>query len=348
MKSELSIPPIGKRRFFWNRFVAIVRWFGSAFARRIYISIGVLIVVSAVSFSVMKLAPGDPASFLIDPQTKPEARAQFRKDWGLDQPIPVQYGKWLNQAVHGNLGYSLISHQPVAQAIKDRLPATLLLMGVSFSLIILISLPLGVWSGARKGSKFDRITMLTSFIGFSIPTFWLGLVLILIFSVKLNWFPTSGMQDPMLVDATLPERFGDVAKHMVLPVLTIVCGGLAGLTRYHRFGTIQVLSQEYILAARARGIPEWRILFVHALKNAALPLITILGIQLPSLVGGSFVIESIFGWPGLGQLGISAVFARDYPILMGILMMSSILIVIGNLSADFCYGKVDPRIRTRL
>ncbi len=279
---------------------------------------------------------------------KPEAREQFRRDWGLDEPIPLQYAKWLNQAVNGNLGYSLISHQPVSDAIADRLPATLLLMGVSFALILIISLPLGVWSGAKKGSVFDRITMLTSFVGFSIPTFWLGLVLILIFSVKLNWLPTSGMQDPMLTDAALPQKIADIAKHMVLPVLTIVIGGLAGLTRYHRFGTIQVLSQEYILAARARGIPEWRILYIHALKNAALPLITIMGIQLPALVGGSFVIESIFGWPGLGQLGISAVFARDYPILMGILMMSSMLIVVGNLAADFCYAKVDPRIRTRI
>ncbi|MBT6121675.1 ABC transporter permease [bacterium] len=205
-------------------------------------------------------------------------------------------------------------------------------------------MPLGLISGAKKDSFFDNFVLIFSFIGLSIPTFWLGLMLILGFSLRLNILPTSGFMDPQLSDATLWVQIIDISKHLALPLLTIVIGGLASLTRYHRFGIIKILSQDYILAAKARGISKTKLLFIHAFKNASIPIITILGLSLPGLIGGSFVIEYIFSWPGMGQLGISSIFSRDYPVIMGSIVFSSILIILGNLLADIAYTYADPRI----
>ena len=185
-------------------------------------------------------------------------------------------------------------------------------------------------------------------MGLAIPTFWLGLMFILLFSLKLNWFPTAGFLDPTLLHTSFWQQALNITKHLMLPLLTILVGGIAGLTRYHRFGIITILHQDYIKAARARGISEKIILFKHAFKNAVLPIITILGLDLPGLISGSFIIEFIFSWPGMGQLGVSAVFARDYPILMGSIFFSAVLIILGNLLADLAYGWCDPRIRKKI
>jgi peptide/nickel transport system permease protein len=317
------------------------------FAKRLLISVPLLLGITLISFAIMRMAPGDPATMFSDPRASIKDMEQVRHNLGLDKPILVQYFFWLKNIVSGNLGYSYQTGKPVLTSILERMPATLLLSLTSLILVLLITLPLGLISGAKKGSRFDNVVTILSFLGLSIPTFWLALVLILTFSLNLNLFPTSGFIDASLSGASFLQKSLSVAQHLVLPLCTVVVGELAGLTRYHRFGIISILGQDYIKAAKARGVSEGKILFRHAFKNAALPLITILGLDLPSVISGSFIIEFIFAWPGMGQLGIAAVFARDYPILMGSILFSSILIIVGNLFADVAYAYVDPRIRKR-
>jgi len=312
--------------------------------KRVLAAIPLMFGITLLSFMIMRLAPGDPVMMFTDPTITIQDMAQLRQNLGLDQPLVIQYFAWLKQVLQGNLGVSFISGKPVLEAILERLPATLLLSISSLVMILLITFPLGLFSGYFKGSIFDDTVTVFTFVGLSIPTFWLGLVLILLFSLELNWFPTAGFLDPYLFDAGLFAQAGSVLHHLCLPLLTIVIGGIAGLTRYYRFGIIGILNQDYIQAARARGISENRLLTRHAVKNAILPIITILGLSLPGLIGGSFVIEYIFSWPGMGQLGVNAVFSRDYPIIMGTILMSSTLIILGNLLADIVYVWVDPRI----
>lgn len=314
------------------------------FIKRLLFSIPLLIGITFVSFIIMKSAPGDPTAMYFDPSSNIQDMAVIQHNLGLDQPLHIQYVKWLSQAVQGNLGYSYATKKPVTSMILERLPATLLLSITSLIIILAITLPLGLLSGYKKDSLFDTIVTFSTFIGLSLPTFWLGLMLILLFSLKLNLLPTSGIMDPYLFNASLFTKALNIVSHMILPLLTIIIGGTAALTRYHRFGIIHILQQDYVKAARARGISETRLLFKHAFKNSALPIVTILGLSLPGLISGSYVIEYIFSWPGMGQLGINAVFQRDYPILMGSLLFSSILILAGNLITDFCYALVDPRI----
>tara|TARA_A100001015_G_C15039600_1_gene738729 strand:+ start:197 stop:1162 length:966 start_codon:yes stop_codon:yes gene_type:complete len=316
-----------------------------AILKRLLTAIPLLIGITFISFMLMQWAPGDPSSMLMDPQIKPEDMAMIKANLGLDKPYLHQYLIWLRELVQGNFGYSYSTGQPVLRIIIERLPATLILSISSLLFILCITFPLGLISGYKKESWFDHSVTLISFIGLSIPTFWLGLVFILYFSLDLGILPSSGFHNPLLSHASLWVRTLDIAQHLCLPLFTIVIGGIAGLTRYHRFGIIKILKADYILAARARGISEKRLLFKHAFKNAALPIITILGLQLPGLISGSFVIEYIFAWPGMGQLGVSAVFARDYPVLMGTLFFSAILIIVGNLLADLAYSAIDPRIR---
>ncbi len=306
--------------------------------------IPLILIITFLSFSLMKLAPGDPTTMMMDPKATAADALRIRHNLGLDKPLLVQYGLWLNQVVHGNLGYSLVTGKPVLGSITERLPATLLLSVTSLVIIVGLSLPLGLLSGAYKNSAFDHVLTIMVFIGFSIPTFWLGMMLILFFCVTLNLFPTSGFIDPG-VTGLVPTLLS-VLSHLFLPLLTIVIGGFAGLTRFQRFSVITILHQDYIKAARARGLSETRILFRHAFKNAALPLVTLLGLELPGLLGGAFVIEYIFAWPGMGQLGVAAVFSRDYPILMGTLLIGACLIILGNLLSDLTYRLIDPRIRT--
>jgi peptide/nickel transport system permease protein len=312
--------------------------------RRLLTFVPLLICMTFLSFAIMHLAPGDPGMMFLDPQAGTEDIAQIRQNLGLDKPLVIQYFYWLKNILKGDFGYSYVTSKPVLKTITERLPATLLLSVSSMILILLITFPLGLISGAKQGSKFDHFVTVLTFVGLSIPTFWLGLMFILLFSLKWNMLPTAGFMDPMLYDESIWIKIWDVMKHMALPLLTIIVGGIAGLTRYHRFGIINILKQDYITAARARGVSEGKLLFKHAFKNAALPIVTILGLQLPYLIGGSFVIEYIFSWPGMGQLGVASIFARDYPVLMGTILFSSILIIVGNFLADMAYSLIDPRI----
>lgn len=293
--------------------------------KRVFQLIPLLIGISLISFFVMHLAPGDPTSLFTDPNIDPMELARIRANWGLDKPIIVQYFYWLGNVLRGDFGTSYMTGIPVIKEIFERLPATLLLMGTTYFLTILITIPLGVYSAVKKGQWQDNLITILSFAGMATPTFWLGLMLMLLFSVKLNWLPAFG--------------------NLVLPVMTMVIGSLAGLTRYQRSSMLEVLNQEYIRTARAKGLPERVVIFKHALRNALIPTITILGLSLPDLFGGAFIIENIFAWPGMGRLGVMAIFQRNYPLIMGIIVLTSVLILIGNLLADILYAVVDPRIR---
>lgn len=293
--------------------------------RRLLQLIPLLIGISLISFFIMHLAPGDPTALFIDPNVRPEELARVRANWGLDQPIYVQYFLWLKNAALLDFGRSYTTSQPVIYEIAQRLPITLMLMVPSFILTLLITIPLGVISAVRKGTWFDNSVTFLSFAGMAMPTFWLGLMLMLLFSVKLHWLPAVG--------------------NLSLPLITMTIGSLAGLTRYQRAAMLEVLNQDFIRTARAKGLPERVVIFKHALRNALIPTVTILGLTLPDLFGGAFIIETIFAWPGMGRLGVQSIFQRDYPVIMGIVMFSALLIILGNLLADLGYSLVDPRIR---
>lgn len=293
--------------------------------RRLLQLIPLLIGISLITFFVMHMAPGDPTALFTDPNIKPQELARIRANWGLDKPIAAQYFMWLKNAAMLNFGYSYISGKPVTVEILERLPMTLLLMSVSYILILLISIPAGVISAVRKGSLFDNSFTVLSFLFMSIPIFWLALIFMLVFSLKLEWFPPFG--------------------NIILPAAVMTISGLAGITRYQRASMLEVLGQEYIKVARAKGLPENVVIFKHALRNALIPIVTLLGLSLPDLFGGAFIIETIFAWPGMGRLGVSAVFSRNYPLIMGITMFTAVLIILCNLLADIGYALVDPRIR---
>ena len=314
------------------------------FCSRLFSIIPMVVGITFIAFVLMQLSPGDPIDSFADPTISVQDIDQIRQNLGLDQSLVVQYGKWALNVIQGNLGYSYKTGKPVLTAIMERLPATLILSVSAIVLILCIAVPLGLYSGYRYQTLDDAVITIFSFVGMAMPTFWVGLMMILFFSIHLGWFPTSGFLDPSLHHASVWRQTANIAWHMTLPLLATVVGDLAGLIRYNRFEVIGVLKQDYILAARARGISEKCVLFKHAFKNAALPLVTILGLSLPGLVSGSFIIEYIFSWPGMGQLGIEAVFSRDYPVLMGMVMISSTLILFGNLLADISYRLVAPKI----
>lgn len=313
--------------------------------RRLVELLPLLIGITLLSFFVMHLAPGDPTALFIDPHVKPEELARLKANWGLDRPVIVQYFYWLKNVLVGDFGRSYLTGRPVIQEIMERIPATLLLMGSSLFLSLAIAIPVGVYSAVKKNSRFDRIFSFISFLGISIPSFWLALMLILLFSLTLGWFPSFGMTNPLLKDAPWWIRLLDLQWHLALPVFALTFLSIAGLTRYQRAAVLEVLREDYIRTARAKGLPERIVFFKHALRNALLPLITLLGLSLPDLFSGAFIIETVFGWPGLGRLGVTSVFQRNYPLIMGIVVFSSILIILGNMLADMGYALADPRIR---
>ncbi len=307
--------------------------------------IPLLVGVSLISFFVMHLAPGDPTALFTDPNIDPIELARIRANWGLDKPIIIQYFYWLGNALRGNFGNSYMTGQPVINEIFERLPNTLLLMIFSYILTLIITIPLGVISAVKKNSWFDNAVTVLSFAGMATPSFWLGLMLMLLFAVRLGWLPAVGMYDPLITDNGWMARLLDVVRHMVLPLTTMTLLSLAGITRYQRAAMLEVLNQDFIRTARAKGLPEKVVIFKHALRNALIPIVTILGLSLPGLFGGAFIIETIFAWPGMGRLGVMAIFQRNYPLIMGIVVFSAVLIMLGNLLADIGYAIVDPRIR---
>ncbi len=308
--------------------------------------------ITLISFFVMHLAPGEPMSLQADfnPKMTPEMRQRLRAQYGLDKPLYVQYAKWLKGLVQLDLGRSFSpDRRKVWDKIRERLPVTILINVLSMLLILAVSIPLGVRAAVRENSLFDQVTTVLVFLAYAAPAFWVALLLMLLFGIEWNLLPVSGLHSLMGYEQMgLFEKVLDWSKHLILPVFVSAIGGLAGFSRYTRSSMLEVLRQDYITTARAKGLPERVVIYRHALRNALLPLITILGLSIPGLIGGSVIFESIFAIPGVGQLMWSAVMARDYPVLMGNLVIVAILTLLGNLLADIGYAAVDPRIRTGL
>ncbi len=317
---------------------------------RLIVLIPTFIGITLISFFVMHLAPGEPMGVSADfnPKMTPEMRERLKAQYGLDKPLHIQYLRWFKGLMKLDLGCSFSAdRRPVWDKIKERLPVTLLINVLSLLLIIAVAVPIGVTSAVRQGGPFDQISTVIVFLFYAAPAFWVALLLMLLFGVHLGWLPISGLHSLMGYDQMgLFEKIGDWAKHLLLPVIVSALGGLAGLSRYTRSSMLEVLRQDYITTARAKGLPERTVIYRHALRNALLPLITILGLSIPGLIGGSVIFESLFAIPGVGQLMWSSVMARDYPVLMGNLVIVSILTLLGNLLADIGYALADPRIRT--
>jgi peptide/nickel transport system permease protein len=283
----------------------------------------------------------------LNPKASLEAQKRLRELYGLDKPLMVQYGDWLTRLAHLDFGRSFSpDRRPVWDKIKERIGITLSLNLMSLIIILGVSIPIGVIAAYRAHSWFDQATTLFVFFGFAMPTFWLALLLIMFFGVYLDWLPISGLTSLNFRQFTFWQKVQDLGAHVTLPVLVAAFGGLAGMSRYMRGNMLEVIRQDYITTARAKGLPERVVIFKHALRNALLPVITILGLSVPGLIGGSVIFESIFAIPGMGQLFYGAVMARDYPLVMGELVIGAVLTLLGNMLADVGYALVDPRIRT--
>lgn len=307
--------------------------------KRMIQSIPMMIAISIVSFLLIKLAPGDPVQAYITPEMGPVQIESIRESMGLNSPIHIQYIKWLKSALKGDLGYSLVNHRPVAIQIIERLPATLGLMGASLVISMILGVIMGLISAANQNKIFDNIVTFTSYLGISIPSFWFAMMLVYVLSLKLKLLPSIGMR-------TIGVHSNwDLIRHGIMPTIVLSLQNIAVITRYIRSSTISQLKEDYVIVEYASGASKREVLYKYVLKNAILPVITILGMSLPGLVSGAFITESIFGWPGMGQLGIKSIFSYDYPLIMAITMFSSFILIIGNLISDILYGIVDPRIK---
>ena len=317
-------------------------------AKRLLFMVPLLFGITVICFTVMHLAPGSPTDLQtqMNPRASVEMKERLRSMYDLDKPLPVQYIRWVGKLARLDLGVSFSTdRRPVADKILERLPITILLNVLSMLLIFVVAIPLGVLSAVRQDSLFDRVTAVIVFIGFAVPTFWLALLLMILFGIHLGWLPISGIRSLNAEYLPPAMAFWDLIRHLILPVLLAAFGGLAGLSRYMRANMLEVIRQDYILTARAKGLSERAVIYRHALRNALLPVITILGLSIPGLIGGSVIFETIFAIPGMGQLFYMAVMARDYPVVMAILFIGAVLTLFGNLIADVFYALADPRIR---
>jgi len=316
--------------------------------RRILTLIPLYFGITIITFLIIHLAPGKPSD--LEAQMRPGlaiARERLEKIYGLDKPLHVQYWNWLKKMAVLDFGNSFKDSQPVLQKIMQTLPNTIILNIAALLLIYLIAVPIGILSAVKQYSLFDKASTVFVFIGMAIPSFWLALLLILVFSVKLGWLPISGMHSIMMNFQTISfwDKGWDLIKHAILPVFVQAFAGLAWLSRYTRSSILEIIKQDYITTARAKGLSERNIIYKHALRNALLPIVTIFGLSLPGLISGSVIVETIFAWPGMGRLAFQAVLARDYPLIMGTSVFSVFLLLFGNLLADMLYGIVDPRIK---
>lgn len=317
-------------------------------AKRLIFMAPMLVGITIICFAVMHLAPGSPTDLQtqMNPRASAEAQARLRAMYDLDKPLYHQYWIWVKKLAVLDLGQSFSTdHRPVADKILERLPITILLNCLSLILILAIAIPIGVLSAVHQNSLFDKLTSVFVFIGFAVPTFWLALLLMILFGVQLGWLPISGIRSLNYEYLPAGAAFWDLVQHLILPVMLSAFGGLAGLSRYMRSNMLEVIRQDYIMTARAKGLSERAVIYRHALRNALLPVITILGLSIPGLIGGSVIFETIFAIPGMGQLFYMSVMARDYPVVMGILFIGAVLTLLGNLIADVSYAVADPRIR---
>ncbi len=309
--------------------------------------IPMLIGIATISFFVIHLAPGKPVNLQqsLNPKVSPEVRERLEKLYGLDKPLHAQYLDWLWKVGRFDFGRSFSDERPVTEKIIERIPVTLTINILSLFLVFLIAVPLGIRSALRQGSLFDNSLTVILFLLFAAPTFWLALLIMQLLCIRFGLFPISGMVSLDFEYYNFWQKLWDLGRHLFLPVTVSTLGSLAGISRYMRSSMLEVLKQPYIYAARAKGVPERRVIYKHALRNALLPIVTILGFAVPGLLGGSVIFESIFALPGIGRLFYEAVMMRDYPLIMAEVVLGAFLTMIGNLIADISYALVDPRIR---
>jgi len=307
--------------------------------KRLLELIPVLILVSIFSFFIIQASPGDPIDNYVRPGMTEEQIEDIKEEYELDGSMAQQYFRWMSHIMRGDLGTSIHQNRRVVDIIAERLPATLMLMGTALAFSLMIAIPLGLWAGLRKNKRSDNIISLISYLGISIPPFWLAMIGIILFSLKLHLLPSGGMHTVNVNTAA------DLLWHMILPAFVLSLNNMAIFTRYIRSNTISQLEEDYVQTAMAKGTGKRKILFRHVLKNCLLPIITLAGINIAGLVCGSFVVETIFSWPGIGRLAMDAVGNRDFPLIMGYTMFSCIILILGNLIADVLYAVADPRIR---
>ncbi len=310
-------------------------------ARRLLQMIPLLLGISIVLFAVIQAAPGGPEGALLESGRfiDPAVIEAYRERLGVDQPLHIQYVRWLSAALSGDLGTSFSTTRPVAEMIVERLPATLELMGAAFVFAAVVAILLGIVSAVRQYSWFDHLGTGLSFVGIAMPVFWFALILQLVFGVILGWLPIAG------TETVGAASLGDHLLHLILPTVVLSFNYVAGWSRYLRSSLIAALRTDYVRTARAKGLPERRVVGVHALRNALIPLLSIMALNLSSLFSGAVITETVFAWPGIGRMFVQAMFSRDYPLLMGILMLGSLMVIVFNLVADLLYGILDPRIR---
>jgi peptide/nickel transport system permease protein len=311
--------------------------------RRVLQAIPLSIGVIVLTFVLIRLAPGDPIAVLAGERSTAEYQAQLRRDLGLDRPLPVQLVRYLGSILTGNLGYSFSLQQSVLSLVLQRLPATLLLMGASLALSVTLGVWIGVRTAVRPHAPGSHAAAVGALVGYSLPSFWLGEILILVFAVWLQWFPLVGMSSLGRLSGF--AYWADVAWHLVLPTATITAFNLALFARLVRASMREVLEQDFIVAARGKGLPSRRVVYGHALRNALLPVVTIFGLNLGTMLAGFVLVETVFGWPGLGRLTFDAIAARDYPVIGGMFVFLSEAVIVANLLTDLLYGAIDPRIR---
>ncbi len=318
--------------------------------KRILTSIPVLLIITMVIFGVVKSMPGDEVTALLGPGTKatPEVKAAARKKYGLDKPIPEQYVRWLGRTLSGNLGTSITLRKPVGEVIGTYVWNTFLLNVVSLIVALIFAIPIGIYQAVHKGSVWDNFWTVFSLLGISVPTFFFGLLLIYGVALRVSWIPISGMRDTMLASFGYDNKFqeiGDVLIHMLLPTIVLSFSSFATFSRYVRNSMVEVINQDYIRTARAKGLSEKTVIYKHAFKNAQIPLVTLLGLYIPSLFSGATILETVFVWPGIGKILIDAINQRDTALVNACLVFSAILMILGNLLSDICYSLVDPRVK---
>jgi peptide/nickel transport system permease protein len=320
----------------------------SYISKRLLLMIPLIFGITLISFLVIHLAPGGPVEVETEMSMKVSAQAieNLKKLYGLDKPLHEQYADWLMRFVKLDFGQSFVDGKKVTDKIAERIPITLTINMLSLLITFFIAIPIGVFSSTHRNTLFDKVTTVFVFVGYSTPHFWLALICMYVFGVQLGWLPISGVQSIDVTGMTFGSRIADWAAHLILPVLIGASGALAGLSRYSRSSMLEVIRQDYIRTARAKGLSESKVVLRHALKNAVMPVITILGLSIPGLMGGAIIIETVFSIPGMGLLFFQSAMSRDYPTIMGILVIGAVLTLVGNLLADISYAFADPRIRT--
>lgn len=314
-------------------------------ARRLLQLLPVLLAAVTLNFVLVRAAPGDPLTYIIgEVPLSVEAEQEMRERFGLDGSVFEQLQVYLSGLLRGDLGNSYVSRTPVTEVLASRLPPTLMLMTVQFAIAIIVGVVLGVASANKPNSWLDGSVTVLTVVGYAIPIFWLGLMLIYIFSVQLGWLPVAGMRTARF-DYTGWAYVGDVGKHMILPVASLAFYNLAVITRLTKATMRETLGQDYIVFARSKGVPKRRMLYRHALRNALLPVVTIIGVNLRTLVGGAVLTETVFGWPGVGRLTFEAIGQRDYPVLSGVFLLTAVTVMVVTLLTDIAYSVIDPRIR---